>query len=352
MDDVYEKLAKHLDNLPAGYPPTESGVELRMLKRWFMPEEAEMAMTLSMMPETSSAISKRLNTDESSVAQILESMSKKGLIMRSTKGGQKLYSAAMFAIGIWDYQINKLDVGLVRDFNEYFPRFLEGTWKKQETQQLRIIPVSKSISAEVNIMPYEEAKTIIEKQSKILVAECICRKDHRILAEACEKPLETCLIFGGGAFYYEENGLGRSISQEEALEILNMGIEEGLVLQPGNAQKPWVLCMCCGCCCMILKNIKKWDKPAKYVNSSYYAAVNEEKCTACETCVDACQMDAICVNDIAHIDTDRCIGCGLCVVKCEDDAIRLEEKKEAERWIPPTNIVETYTRIAQERGKI
>ena len=40
MTDVYEKLAKHLDNLPAGYPSTESGVEMRILKRLFSPEEA------------------------------------------------------------------------------------------------------------------------------------------------------------------------------------------------------------------------------------------------------------------------------------------------------------------------
>jgi electron transport complex protein RnfB len=44
MTDVYKKLAKHLDNLPAGYPSTESGVELRILKRLFTPEEAEIAM--------------------------------------------------------------------------------------------------------------------------------------------------------------------------------------------------------------------------------------------------------------------------------------------------------------------
>jgi len=27
MTDVYQRLAKHLDNLPGGFPPTESGVE-------------------------------------------------------------------------------------------------------------------------------------------------------------------------------------------------------------------------------------------------------------------------------------------------------------------------------------
>ena len=37
MTDVYKKLAKHLDNLPAGYPSTESGVELRILKAPVLP---------------------------------------------------------------------------------------------------------------------------------------------------------------------------------------------------------------------------------------------------------------------------------------------------------------------------
>jgi Na+-translocating ferredoxin:NAD+ oxidoreductase subunit B len=35
---VYEQLARHLDDLPAGYPATESGVELRILRRLFTPE--------------------------------------------------------------------------------------------------------------------------------------------------------------------------------------------------------------------------------------------------------------------------------------------------------------------------
>ena len=44
MTDVYEKLAQHLDNLPTGYPRTESGVEMRILKRLFSLEEARIAI--------------------------------------------------------------------------------------------------------------------------------------------------------------------------------------------------------------------------------------------------------------------------------------------------------------------
>jgi hypothetical protein len=46
MADVYEALREHLDSLPAGFPATESGVEIRILKRLFSPEEAELARHL------------------------------------------------------------------------------------------------------------------------------------------------------------------------------------------------------------------------------------------------------------------------------------------------------------------
>jgi electron transport complex protein RnfB len=46
MADVYKRLATHLDNLPASFPATDSGVELRILKRLLTPEEAEAAMAL------------------------------------------------------------------------------------------------------------------------------------------------------------------------------------------------------------------------------------------------------------------------------------------------------------------
>lgn len=49
MTNIYKKLATHLDNLPAGFPPTESGVEFRILKRLFTEEEAEIATGLTMM---------------------------------------------------------------------------------------------------------------------------------------------------------------------------------------------------------------------------------------------------------------------------------------------------------------
>jgi hypothetical protein len=39
--EIYRKLQKHLDTLPIGFPPTESGVEIRILKHLFTPKQAE-----------------------------------------------------------------------------------------------------------------------------------------------------------------------------------------------------------------------------------------------------------------------------------------------------------------------
>jgi ferredoxin len=254
-------------------------------------------------------------------------------------------------IGIWEYHVKSLDEGLIQDFNEYVPHLMKAMLDNK-TKQLRVIPISKEITADAQIMAYEDAENIIRSQSKIAVAPCICRTEHAMVGKGCDKPRENCLVFAGGAYYYEETGLGRGISQEEALALLKEGIAAGLVLQPGNAQKPMNICMCCDCCCQVLKNLKKFPKPGEAVNSSYFAVVDEDGCTACGTCEERCPMDAITIDDIAVVALDRCIGCGVCAGSCEYDAIALKPKEEEARWVPPSNTVETYVNIAKERGKL
>lgn len=352
MTDVYQRLAQHLDNLPAGFPPTESGVELRILKRLFTPEQAAIALTMTMRPEPVEAIADRMQMETSELGPMLEKMSREGLIFRAEKNDRRLYMAAQFVIGIWEYHVNDLDPELIRDVNEYIPHLARKNWVGAKTKQLRVVPVGKSLNAEMTITPYEAAEEIIKKQSKIVVAPCICRREHEIMGNGCGKPKEVCLSFGGGAYFYEQNGLGRAITQEEALEILKTGEEAGLVLQPSNSQKPINICMCCGCCCQNLKNMRTLEKPAESVHSNYYAEVIPENCTACETCVERCQMDAITIDDTATVNLDRCIGCGLCVPSCPTEALVLKQKETELQYTPPSNTMTTYLKMAQERGKL
>jgi NAD-dependent dihydropyrimidine dehydrogenase PreA subunit len=352
INDVYERLATHLNNLPAGFPRTESGVEIRILKRLFSEEEADIACNLRIFYEPVARIAKRLNQAPSELAETLYRMSLKGLISRADRDDGPSYMAAQFVIGIWEFQVNNLNEELIRDMNEYIPYLLD-SFAKQDTKQLRIVPIGASLEGQGTVMPYDEARKLIESQKKIALAPCICRKEHRMIGEGCGKLTDACLVFSSAAYFYESNGMGRSISQEEALQILKRAEEEALVLQPTNAQKIFNICLCCGDCCQILKSIKRLLKPASFVHTNYYVEVDKEKCVGCEVCIDRCQMDAVRMEgEVADINLDRCIGCGLCVSTCSTGAIALIRKDEKDRYTPPENVIETYMKIAQERGLI
>jgi len=354
MEDVYKKLAVHLDNTPSGFPETESGVELRILKQLFTKEEAELDLSLVLMFETVETIAQKANKDPKDIEPLLIEMGKKGLIIHVNREGVNTFRLLHFVVGIWEYQVNRLTKELIKDFNEYVPILMKEQYK-HKTQQSRVIPVLKSVSTELDIMNYEQVENIIKSQSKILVAPCICRKEHDIMGKGCGKLSEACLIFGSGAYIYESRGIGRTISREEALEIVKEGVKQGLVPQPSNAKKPINICLCCDCCCQILKNIKNFEAPAKIVSSNFQANVKIDECTGCQACEEICPMDAIDMDEekiVATVNLDRCIGCGLCVTVCEFDAMFLKDKKKKEKIEPPANIVETYMNIAKEKGLI
>ena len=96
--DIYEKLAKHLENLPAGFPRTESGVEMRILRRIFTPEDAEFAMHLTLIPEEPRVVARRAKIPVEAAARRLEEMEKKGLINSVRRENKPpLYMALQYA---------------------------------------------------------------------------------------------------------------------------------------------------------------------------------------------------------------------------------------------------------------
>lgn len=352
MEDVYKKLARHLDNTPSGYPETDSGVELRILKHLFTLQEAELALSLVMMPEPVEAIAERAGKTPEEIEPVLIEMGRKGTLIHVCREGKHTFMLLHFVVGIWEYQVNRLTKELIRDFNEYVPHLIKSQYKNK-TQQMRVVPVGKAVNTELNIMAYDQVEHIIRSQSKILVAPCICRKEHRMVGKGCDKIQESCLIFGSGAYIYESRGIGRTISHDEAMDIVKQGVEQGLVPQASNSKKPINICLCCDCCCQILKNIKELDEPAKIVSSNFQAQVNADECTACQACEEVCPINAIAVDasgDTAAVDINRCIGCGLCVTACQFDAVSLVDKIQKERIEPPENVMETYMAIVKEKG--
>ncbi len=350
--DVYQRLREHLHNLPVGFPKTDSGVEIRILERLFTKEEAEMACHLSPFVATAEDIAEEIGQNPENVESLLEQMSRKGLIYNSRKGGRTTYRASWFFVGIFEHQINRMTKEFVDDFDQYLEDGFRDELLSYETQQLRVVPVNKAIDATKQVATYEDARELIKQQSKIAVLNCICRQKKDLQGGSCSRheEREICLAFSSGAYYFMEHGLGREIKQEEALELLTFAEEKGLVINPGNAQKTFSLCLCCGDCCEFLGLLKTYPTPSSLIGSNYFAQVDSDLCSGCETCVDRCQMDAIAIiEDISTVNLDRCIGCGLCVTTCPEEALTLQRKAEKEQVVPPATINELYMKIGTER---
>jgi electron transport complex protein RnfB len=173
---------------------------------------------------------------------------------------------------------------------------------------------------------------IIESHTKFAVADCICRKEARMVGKGCDKLLEACMSFGPAADFYIENGIGREISKEEAKKILAKAEEDGLIhCSTNSAGNKTFICNCCGCCCKSLANVTKYGNLQAVVRSNYYAAKDQETCTDCGTCVERCQVNAIrSEDDHTIIDKERCIGCGLCASACPTESITMVRKSPQE----------------------
>lgn len=351
--DHYEKLAKHLDDLPGGFPRTDSGVEIRILRRLFTPEEAELALHLTLIPEEPRVVARRAKIAVDEAARQLEEMNKKGLIMGvQHKGKPSLYMALQFVVGFWEAQVNKLNRELVEDFEEYLPSLIDaGTWGK--TPQMRTIPVEKSITFQPEVMLYERAEELVRSNKTFAVSNCICRQEQRILGKGCDKPEESCLQFGIAAQGVLSMDRGRAISREEALAILNRAEETGLVLQPANAKNPLFICTCCGCCCGVLRSLKRFPVPASLVASPFSVQLNAYTCKGCGLCTKRCQMEALYLdNKNTTLNLDRCIGCGLCVSTCPTKSLTLVRKMKTKQPYVPKDIIETSIKLGKARGKL
>ncbi|NHI91490.1 MAG: 4Fe-4S ferredoxin [Candidatus Lokiarchaeota archaeon] len=358
--DIYKELALHLDKMPIGYPPTDSGVEIRILKRLFTPEDAEIALKLDFIPKPLKKIYRGFKKKGWNIEELeskLDKMYEKGIINYSKKkeGDQyvKYYSNAMLIIGMFEYQLNRLSKEFIEDINQYIEESFMEECNQSGIPQLRTIPIEQSIENEVNVAKYDLIRDIIENNGdSIAVAECICRKSMDILGEPCKKTdmRKVCFSFRAAAEAYVDKGLAEFITKDEALDIFRKVEEAGLVIQPGNSMRPMCICCCCDCCCHVLYNQNKLEKPAQFFATNFCAKVNSELCAGCGICKDRCNMYAISIiENISVVNLNRCIGCGVCIPTCPNNAIKLQKKED--EIVPPKNTAATYLAIMDKKAE-
>jgi electron transport complex protein RnfB len=354
MPDVYERLAKKLDGLPHGYPATESGVELKILQKIFTPEDAEMALKLKPIPETAESVAERLGRPVTEIRDILDSMAKNRQVGSFKRFGAQMYVLAPFVVGIYEFQVYRLDKELVELFEEYAPTLFK-TLGGHEPAIARTVPVNIQVEAKGQIQLYEDIVKMIEEAKSFNLMECICRQERALEGHPCKHPLETCLTFSREENAYDYFSLGgRKISKGEALEVLENAEKEGLVHNTfyNTKQGHFAVCNCCPCCCGVFRGLKEFKAPYALAKSNFVASIDQETCSECGVCAEErCPVEAIVEEESGYtVQAGICIGCGVCTVTCPTESIRLVRKPEGEQNLPPEDFVEWAEKRAANRG--
>ena len=352
-DSLYRRLQQHLDRAPVAFPATASGIELRILRRLFTPEEAEVALELSSIPEPVATIHNRLKSRFALRDLIagLDNMAAKGIVLAHPIKGEVCYAKLIYVIGMYERQIKTLTPEFEREHRQYVDEAFGAALHTGKTPQLRVVPVNKQIAIERGVTTYDQIRAHIESSpGPFGTLTCICRHGRDLLGEKCHQTdlRDNCLMIGPAASWAANSGNGRAVTRDEILALLDRADQDGLVLQPENTKSPMFVCCCCGCCCGVLTSAKRMPSPGTYFSSNFYAASDPDACSSCGACETRCQMEAISIPDgKAVVDRKRCIGCALCVSTCPSGAMRLVPNDQPK--VPPDNVQALYLRMLRDR---
>ena len=357
MGDIYQQLQVYFDSMASGFPKTDGGSEIKVLQMLYSEKEAGLFLKMRPGKETAREAANRLNLDENSLSDDLESMARKGILWRERENGKTYFSTSPFVVGILEYQVKRIseDAKLAQSVAVYGVGGLMKSLASAGEQHMRTIPINRQLVEKWPVATFDDAVGIINSHDKIAVGLCTCRTIFNSIGmKKCINPLESCIGFGKMAEYYLENNSAREISKDEAIHIITKSDEYGMVLQPFNGKDIGALCSCCGDCCTILMSLKMRPNPAQEVRSSYFAKIEPGGCSGCEICIKRCQIEAIRMNEdnVAVVDLNRCIGCGLCVTTCPTNAASLVKKPESELYDPPKDLNEAHEIMERKRGMI
>jgi len=295
-------------------------------------EDEAKILLLAAPPVTAEELAQKSGLSLEAIETMMDSLFQRGLIFKATRGGEKKYYRVKSIPQMHDS--TSLTPGVSRAVLDLWKEYMQKEWPDYGQMVMdmmpgsimRVVPVNESIEPESQILAYEDVVKIVENAKTLSVTKCSCR----VIDGACGKPLEVCMQVDRAAEYNIERGTGRALSKSEAIEILKLCREEGLVHVVDNRQVVGhVICNCCKDCCLnwaVMKGPKKWVSPSRFE-----ADVDSDLCTGCEACVGRCFFDALSVNeDMAAVDPEKCLGCGVCTVVCPTEALKLKEVRSAD----------------------
>ena len=178
IDTVYVELQKHLDKQAVGFPATESGVEIRILKELFTPQQASLALSLSFEPQTVTDIHKNTKIGGMSIEKVkslLDGMIDNGSIGIMERDGTEYYHFMPLLIGIVEWHGSKSTPQFWADFYKYLTQGYGRVYATTKVSQMRTIPVQQSLNVEHQVTTYDHVREIINNtDGRIAIAPCMC----------------------------------------------------------------------------------------------------------------------------------------------------------------------------------
>jgi formate hydrogenlyase subunit 6/NADH:ubiquinone oxidoreductase subunit I len=362
MDDIYVRLARHLENLVMGYPFSEALVAL--LKGMFTPEEALVALAIpgNLAPlevAPAEAIVARTELPADTARALLESLAARNRIYAArTLTGETGYALLQVGYGMpqtffWagkEDETARRMAGLVLGY--FTVPTTEKVYGGVPTKTYKYSPAGLSVKVPMQgVMPNEQMGHILGAATQIALAHCPCRMSARILGRTdCTHSLEVCLKYDEMAEFVIAKGLAREISEDEAHHILEACEKEGLVHMVDNAQgQVKHTCNCCGHYCWNVGIIRRRRIPRDRLMAVYFIRETAmEDCIGCGACAEICPVAAVqMVDDRPVVDLDWCIGCGVCAVSCPAGVISLKRRADA---LPPETFSQLHQQIRIEKG--
>lgn len=336
-EDSYQILMNNLK-----YPNSK---RLRaILEHLLTPEQAQMVASL---PGSAEEVAQKTGFDVEKIKKELDKLFYAGVIF--PKGDYNDRQFYRFARSVGQFhdasQAPKwIDVDKDREYFRLWHDFVMNEWypdrgkafAESSQHMARIVPAYKSIKDQPDVLPSEDIREIFKAQRRIAVVPCSCRYRTTSVGEHCSHTAEEekwhCFQFNRGADYAMAREAGKELSIDEALALLDIVEEDGLLHTWQNNSElvgMTVSCQCCRDCCMntVPMDIIKEPLDKMWVKSRFIAQVDEKACIGCQTCVDRCQFDAIEMVKSegetkskklkARVDPEACFGCGVCVVGCD-----------------------------------
>ena len=217
---------------------------------------------------------------------------------------------------------------------------LETIYRKKKKIPAR---VTRQLSEKANeehfgqVVTIEDIREIVGRAATVVRIPCACRwvstkKENRCCYSVSSSP-ENWYKDLDMSYFGKADDMGlESLAPENAISQMEELEKDGCVHTIWTMITPFIgaICNCSPGDCLGLRTLAI-DVETMY-RGEHLAVVDNELCSGCGSCEDACHFNAISSEEVSNgfravIDREKCFGCGLCRNHCPEHAIQMHDRE-------------------------